>query len=436
MYIKRFGKRASRTSTGHEAVRKMFDDLRRKFVDTDGEDGLVHDGSNGATGDKNNRCLMHDNRTDPGLESPCSGSCRAGLEDSGRCVESDTDDGTRAAAVRDDMERPEDSYRMRNITFRRRGGRRLSIMVGDVEHMKLPSLRLRGISIRTPDRPVANRTQNTQNTESLRRMSFDDLPKEVRKIGEATFSEVFVHSSSVYKIIPLGGSEGQTSLSSFLREVQIFRTISKEEGVCGLKDAFIVVGKYTPEYLKAWDDYGVEENERPCKYREEQEYGVLEMEDGGRSLETSNFASLFEIDRFIRSVVRVVANLENKYEFEHRDLHWGNVLIKDGEANLIDFSLSRLRRGDRVMYSDLDKKQWLFEGDGSVDVQFDIYREMLRLCSGSWSTFTPMTNVLWLGYLVGKAFGKNKSRGKKALMKKYISAIEGSRSVSEIEKKL
>lgn len=82
-------------------------------------------------------------------------------------------------------------------------------------------------------------------------------------------------------------------------------------------------------------------------------------------------------------------------EFEHRDLHWGNILVQATDqslfkynlgndvfevksngvvATIIDFSLSRMvsKRDRCEVFSDLSKDTALFESEG--DYQFDIYR--------------------------------------------------------------
>ena len=83
--------------------------------------------------------------------------------------------------------------------------------------------------------------------------------------------------------------------------------------------------------------------------------------------------------------------------FEHRDLHWGNVLIQPCSekqiefsladenfqvdtlgvrATIIDFSLSRLslpsENDDNVIYNNLTEDPDLFTSEG--DYQFDVYR--------------------------------------------------------------
>ena len=87
---------------------------------------------------------------------------------------------------------------------------------------------------------------------------------------------------------------------------------------------------------------------------------------------------------------------EAALEFEHRDLHWGNVLLREEAADwlpgllrgrryrlptaglratLIDFTLSRLRARDgAVVYNNLADDPALFNAHG--DHQFEVYRQM------------------------------------------------------------
>lgn len=83
-------------------------------------------------------------------------------------------------------------------------------------------------------------------------------------------------------------------------------------------------------------------------------------------------------------------------QFEHRDLHWGNILITKVEKNkkipyilhghkievpsegvevtIIDFTLSRITSDGVCIFNDLSQDPEIFTAEG--DYQFEIYRHM------------------------------------------------------------
>jgi len=86
---------------------------------------------------------------------------------------------------------------------------------------------------------------------------------------------------------------------------------------------------------------------------------------------------------------------EEDYQFEHRDLHWGNILIKSTtkkhicfkfnntdlivdskgvNITIIDYTLSRITIDECCYFNDLSNDEELFQASG--DYQFDIYRMM------------------------------------------------------------
>ena len=93
---------------------------------------------------------------------------------------------------------------------------------------------------------------------------------------------------------------------------------------------------------------------------------MFEFSNGGKDLESFEFNALSEAWSVLHQTALGLAVAENALEFEHRDLHWGNVLISRtgdeliesallGEkkmvashgvrVSLIDFTLSRLKKG-------------------------------------------------------------------------------------------
>lgn len=116
-----------------------------------------------------------------------------------------------------------------------------------------------------------------------------------------------------------------------------------------------------------------------------------------------------------------MAVAESKFEFEHRDLHWGNILIVPTDektltyclngknikisthgvkATIIDYTLSRIVFRNLCLYQDLATDPELFEANG--DYQFDIYRLMKAQTKNQWEVYEPFTNILWLHYVVDK----------------------------------
>lgn len=119
-----------------------------------------------------------------------------------------------------------------------------------------------------------------------------------------------------------------------------------------------------------------------------------------------------------------LAVAETQFEFEHRDLHWGNILIApctetsltfhvNGKpievrthgikATIIDYTLSRIVYKNCCLFQDLAADPELFEATG--DYQYDIYRLMRTETKNFWAIFEPYTNVLWLHYTVDKMIG-------------------------------
>ncbi|XP_027662123.2 serine/threonine-protein kinase haspin [Falco cherrug] len=269
---------------------------------------------------------------------------------------------------------------------------------------------------------------------------FLDKMKGCKKIGEGVFGEVFQIDSErgpvALKIIPIEGTgkvngEAQKSFGEILPEIIISKELSllSEEsanrtvGFISLYSVHCIQGAYPKYLLEAWDKYHQvtgSENDRPDIFGDKQLFMVLEFEFGGSDLENmrNHFSSVASAKSILHQVTASLAVAEQELHFEHRDLHWGNVLVKKTDVkevtyvlngtthtiptarihvNIIDYTLSRLEKDGLTVFCDLSTDEALFQGTG--DYQFDIYRQMKAENSGCWTDYHPHSNVLWLHYL-------------------------------------
>ncbi|XP_066581247.1 uncharacterized protein PF3D7_1120600 isoform X2 [Prorops nasuta] len=262
-----------------------------------------------------------------------------------------------------------------------------------------------------------------------------------KKIGEGVYGEVFLYETrsnkSVVKIIPIEGSElvneePQKKFHEILSEIIITKELHnlrlkqeyKTDSFVEVKNIKCIYGKYPKKLIDLWKRYDEEkasDNDCPSMFNEKQLYIVFELSHAGQDLEAFIFNSANEAYAILIQIVYAMAVAEKSLEFEHRDLHWGNVLIsrtKDlfvsfkiagreikvcthgVKASIIDFTLSRMIYQGCCIYNDLATDPTLFTAQG--EYQFEIYRLMRDKIRNKWQTFEPYTNILWLHYTLDK----------------------------------
>ncbi|RZB40203.1 uncharacterized protein BDFB_009022, partial [Asbolus verrucosus] len=155
----------------------------------------------------------------------------------------------------------------------------------------------------------------------------------------------------------------------------------------------------------------------------DQLYIVLELANGGQDLESYIFNNALQVFAVFKQTACALAVAESQLKFEHRDLHWGNILISNVDKNktlryrlngkdidvdthgvevtIIDFTLSRIEFDGVVIFNDLSLDNELFVAKG--DYQFEIYRLMQQSNRNEWQHFEPYSNILWLHYILDKA---------------------------------
>ncbi|KAL0384720.1 UNVERIFIED_CONTAM: Serine/threonine-protein kinase haspin [Sesamum radiatum] len=261
----------------------------------------------------------------------------------------------------------------------------------------------------------------------------------ITKIGEGTYGEAFKVKNNVCKIVPFGGDllvngEVQKKSEELLEEVVLSCTLNHLRGHEGevsyacttfieTVDLWVCQGYYDSALISAWEDWDGKhgsENDHPKDFPADQCYVVFVQEHGGQDLESFVLLNFDEARSLLVQVTLALAVAEAAYEFEHRDLHWGNILLsRKGSAtvqfilegkklqvrtfglliSIIDFTLSRINTGEDILFLDLSSDPALFEGPKG-DKQADTYRKMRDVTDECWEGSFPKTNVLWLQYLV------------------------------------
>ncbi|KAL0830338.1 hypothetical protein ABMA28_002531 [Loxostege sticticalis] len=316
--------------------------------------------------------------------------------------------------------------------------------------------------------------------------------KNCRKIGEGVYGEVFLWRAGdgrvrVMKIVPIAGTtkvngERQKDFQEIISEIVIAMELSalrapideiqrefdagKEidsldlHSVENATDVFnevlavrCVYGGYPSRLLDLWelyDECNGSENDNPAILPADQQYIVLELANAGQDLESFEFNSAEQAHALFLQIAFGLAVGEEAFQFEHRDLHWGNVLIAPtdqkfatfvlrGRAHrvprcgvagtIIDYSLSRLSLalagGERAaLYNDLAADDSLFDAVG--DYQFAVYRHMRDKLGNDWKNFEPYTNILWLHYTVDKMITALRyKRTNTKIHKHYIAKLKG-----------
>ena len=284
--------------------------------------------------------------------------------------------------------------------------------------------------------------QNDKVFKCLSHTQFSDIYAEYSSVEEITLGN---EPQNVYKVIPFGENHtDQMQIKEVIQELSITMAMTKVPGFVSIKMGKVVRGPYPEELQKAWESNASLKGiniRRPSENPSRQLYFVMKMEYAGVPLEKFKVRNWKEAYEIMKQISESLSAGERTADFEHRDLHWGNVLIKRDPTSgkpctrLIDFSLSRARIGDHVLFTGLDNPNF-FKGKG--DYQFTTYTNMRKMLlkyqketssgassNGSarlqnesfysysstkedkqetidWSVKCPTTNLLWIHYLLDR----------------------------------
>ena len=306
------------------------------------------------------------------------------------------------------------------------------------------------------------------------------------KIGQGSFATVLkmelIHGPgeySVWKLMPLKPSTGtgsrprneSTLIKDAATEVRMLYAMSDIDGFVQFRSAHVVEGVVPEQIRKAhesWaktlksDDiwYGTDMRaEYPSK---NQLWLLMEMTDAGKDLDVvfstarlqKTFFSIQETWDIFWGVAEALMRGEAQAEFEHRDLHPGNICIKlrdepfdltdehgiprlsKREVTLIDYTQSRLtlESGD-VLATAVDESIFRQNDDHPVaQRQYETYRDMRDMVrmgrkpgiaiGQMWGEYVPATNVLWLHYILAELLRLTKKQGGTREESDMIEAIE------------
>ncbi|KAI9831610.1 MAG: hypothetical protein M1826_003219 [Phylliscum demangeonii] len=239
-----------------------------------------------------------------------------------------------------------------------------------------------------------------------------------------------------------------SAVDDVLTEARTLVRMTVVPGFTHLLDVRIMRGRLPTQFVSAWHRYlgqvgktsDFPDPGKKASYPADQLWAVIEMQNAGMDLAQFPLRDGVQMWDVFWSVAVALAKGENLARFEHRDLHLGNICVREraprttargrsgnlGRSNLevtiIDYTLSRVDAHDAdgddeetVVFLDLDKDADLFTGSGEYHMRSALYHdnplqefdpEVLAQTEDeaqprrSWRSFQPLTNVLWLHYLL------------------------------------
>ena len=286
----------------------------------------------------------------------------------------------------------------------------------------------------------------------------------VKKVAQGSYASVLrmamITSSALYtvwKVMPLKPKKGrgsrrpdQTLIEDAAAEVKALACMQEIDGFVDFRSAQVVRGSL-PEKLNNINSEWAQthpDDSNDVVYPEDQLWLLIEMSDAGTDLETVltkgfpdgsllhktgkrervSFSQVWDI---FWSAAEALANGEAQADFEHRDLHPGNICINqlappihrseqqeverytNLQVTLIDYTLSRARVDEGEVLVNSMKDRTLFDqhSDDPIDErQYETYRHMrdlimygprgVRENSGRWKDYVPATNVTWLFHVL------------------------------------
>ncbi|KAL1585157.1 hypothetical protein WHR41_06501 [Cladosporium halotolerans] len=227
-------------------------------------------------------------------------------------------------------------------------------------------------------------------------------------------------------------AENMSKPADVASELKLLQRLSDIPGFTNFRDLRVLKGSPPPPFASAFKAFNAAQKAakkelsifpdpaKKASYSPDQLWAVIEMQDAGTDLEKlvtqGVSSSIWVVWDVFWQVVLALAKGEGEAEFEHRDLHLGNICVRtpiaDGkpledstidpsktlgftgfESTLIDYTISRASMvasssdptspspsnnptNSQVAYIDLANDPHLFYGDSTEEYQYEIYRYM------------------------------------------------------------
>lgn len=287
----------------------------------------------------------------------------------------------------------------------------------------------------------------------------------VSKMAEGSYGSVFrmrdkknSQLETIGKLMPLKAKSGvgsrrasNTTIEAAASEVKLLELMSTVPGFVVFRAAEVLIGTLPRALRDEYRAFTAKENGSNCGgsgaetwFPSHQAWLFIEMDNAGVELdkaltETADSSGLLQVSmtgqRFLAvkrtrdifwGVVEALMRGEHMHRFEHRDLHLSNICVElnkgkeldsgyelvppatNVNVTIIDYTLSRATMPNNSLIFNPMSDASVFQGDGTVDLQFDIYRHMRELVANpktgnrGWDAYVPITNVLWLSLLLRK----------------------------------
>lgn len=144
----------------------------------------------------------------------------------------------------------------------------------------------------------------------------------------------------------------------------------------------------------------------------EEKFLHIFLKDNGDPLSEIEVTSWSQCLKYFWQCVNILYVMETKFQFEHRNLTLNHILVdKNGNVTLCDLSTSRIKcPNEKILFSRLDHPIFF---QGGTDYLFDTYNLMRSIFihrNEQWDAFEPITNLIWLRYLLILVLLKNKDK--------------------------